>query len=186
MLAGTAQQLLDTALNALNSEGDWRSVLDSLPAPVYVTDPEGSVTYWNRACVDFAGRKPTLGTDRWCVTWQLYSTSGEFMPHDECPMAQAIKAKKPVYGKVAIAARPDGRRRAFRAYPTPLLASNGDLTGAVNMLIDVSGEQATELEEQSARCRRLARSTTDASASEILAGMAKSYAETSMALKIVD
>lgn len=183
MLAGTAQQYLDTALSALNDQGDCRSALDALPVPAYTSDAEGSVTYWNRACVDFAGREPELGADRWCVTWQLYSTSGEFMPHEDCPMAEAIRAKKPVHGRIAIAARPDGKRRAFCAYPTPFFNDDGELAGAINLLIDVSDEQALELEEQSARCRRLARATTDPSASEILLRMARNYDESAAQLK---
>lgn len=184
LAAGTAQHYLDTALNALDSGDGWRGAIDSLPVPVYTTDCDGSVTYWNRACVDFAGREPVLGSDRWCVTWQLYSTSGEAMPHDQCPMAEAIRLRKEVRGKVAIALRPDGSRRAFAAYPTPLIGADGELTGAVNMLIDVSDQQATELADQSSRCRRLARATTDAAASEILIQMAKNYTETAETLKV--
>jgi PAS domain-containing protein len=81
-------QILETALNALAANPESRAVLDELPAPVYTTDSEGRVTYWNRACVDFAGREPVLGHDRWCVTWQLYTTSGERLAHEDCPMAQ--------------------------------------------------------------------------------------------------
>src|SRR6188472_36865 len=127
MLAGTAQQYLDHALDALEREDDWRSALDAIPVPVYRTDAEGSVTYWNRACADFAGREPEIGNDRWCVTWQLFSTGGDPMPHEECPMAEAVRTKKEVRGKVAIALRPDGRRRAFAAYPTPLFDGGGTL-----------------------------------------------------------
>jgi PAS domain-containing protein len=63
------EELLDTALNALSTVPEWRAVLDELPVPIYVTDAQGGVTYWNRACVEFAGRRPELGHDRWCVTW---------------------------------------------------------------------------------------------------------------------
>lgn len=183
MLAtGIAQQFLDKALGALRGGSGWRSVLDALPVPVYTTDRDGSVTYWNRACVDFAGREPKLGNDRWCVTWKLYTMNGDPLPHDECPMAEAIKTKSEVRGKVAIAMRPDGSRRAFTPYPTPLFDSDGELTGAVNMLIDVSAEQAEALAEQAARCRRLSHSTTDQQAARILAGMAQSYADTAAAL----
>lgn len=73
--------------------------------------------------------------------------------------------------------RPDGSRRAFVPYPTPLFDGDGEFTGAVNMLVDVTHEQATELSQQAARCRRLARAITDAKTSEILAEMAKGYAE---------
>ena len=54
------------------------SALDQLPAAIYVTDPDGLITYYNPACINFAGRVPTVGSDRWCVTWKLYTDEGVF------------------------------------------------------------------------------------------------------------
>ncbi len=85
------EEILETAIDALTSGDACRAQLDQLPVPIYTTDSNGAVTYWNRACVDFAGREPQLGQDRWCVTWQLYTTSGDLLPHDQCPMAQSIR-----------------------------------------------------------------------------------------------
>src|SRR3954452_11483869 len=110
-------QLLDTALNALAAGPGCHGLLDEFPVPIYTTDATGAVTYWNRACVEFAGREPELGQDRWCVTWKIYTTTGEFLPHDQCPMAQAVHEQRIIRDVVAIAARPDGSRRAFRPYP---------------------------------------------------------------------
>ena len=104
---------------------------------------------------------PQLGQDRWCVTWRLYTTDGDRMPHDRCPMADAIREKRPNRGAVAIALRPDGSRRAFSPYATPLLDDDGELTAAINILIDVSEEQAEALANQARRCRTLSHSTTD-------------------------
>ena len=177
------QEYLDTAIAALGSGGDWRLALDAMPVPVYTVDADGGVTYWNQACVDFAGRQPQLGEDRWCVTWRIFTTDGESMPHDQCPMADAVKSRKAVRGKVAIALRPDGGRRAFVPYPTPLFGEAGELTGAVNMLIDVSEEQSESLEAQASRCRRLARATLDREASLILGSMARGYESTAAALR---
>lgn len=174
--------LLGEALNALSTVPDWRSVLDSLPAPIYTTDADGAVTYWNEACVALAGRVPELGRDRWCVTWQIYTTTGERMPHDQCPMAEAIKRQEQVRDKVAIALRPDGSRVAFRPYPTPLFDSEGRFTGAINMLIDVSDEQAESLGVQADRCRRLAEATYNREVSEMLGNMADDYERTAGAL----
>ena len=142
------QSYLDTAVSALSNEPDWRVVLDALPVPVYTTDADGAVTYWNRACAEFAGREPRLGQDKWCVTWQLFTTTGEPLPHDQCPMAEALRERREVRGTVAIALRPDGSRRAFTPYPTPLFGKDGELTGAVNLLIDVSAEQAGALADR--------------------------------------
>lgn len=169
------ERLLDTALSALSSASDWRAILDELPAPIYTTDAEGAVTYWNRACIKLAGRVPQLGRDRWCVTWRIYTTDGDFMPHEECPMAEAIKERREIRGKVAIALRPDGSRVAFRPYPTPLFDRDGKFTGAINILVDVSHEQANALNAEADRCRRLAQATFNREISTILDNMANGY-----------
>jgi PAS domain S-box-containing protein len=177
----SAQKLLGEVLDALTGTG-WATTIDQLKVPVYLTDTEGSVTYWNRACADFAGREPELGRDRWCVTWKLFTTAGDPLPHDACPMAIAIKQQRAVRSAVAIAERPDGTRRAFTPYPTPLYDDAGKLTGAVNMLLDVSTEQGIELRAQADRCRRLAKGVTDAQASRVLDDMAIGYERSAASL----
>jgi PAS domain S-box-containing protein len=184
MLTGhNPEQMLDTALNALNNDSEWQSVLDELPVPIYITDSEGAVTYWNRACIDFAGRVPQLGRDRWCVTWKIYTTTGEFMPHEQCPMADAIRRQSIVRDSIAIAERPDGSRRAFRPYPTPLFDAQGKLSGAINMLVDVTQEQSEALALQAERCRRLAQAMYNRQTSDVLANMAERFDQTAAELK---
>jgi PAS domain S-box-containing protein len=180
------EQMLDTALAALARDGDWRSVLDELPVPMYVTDTEGAVTYWNRACVTLAGRVPRLGRDRWCVTWKIYTTTGDFMPHDECPMAQAIKEQRVIRDAVAIAERPDGSRVAFKPYPTPLFDESGALTGAINMLVDVTAGQSAALQEQAERCRRLASALYSRDSTTVLENMAQNFERQAAELKPVN
>ena len=174
----TPDEILNTALDALAASRDGRAVLDELDAPIYTTDAEGRVTYWNRACVEFAGREPQLGQDRWCVTWHLFTTAGEPLPHDQCPMAEALKQQRVIRGAIAITERPDGTRRAFKPYPTPLFDASGTLTGAVNMLIDVTDEQCAALHEQAERCRRLAESTYSRDATTVLTTMAEGFDKT--------
>lgn len=162
----------------MSDPSDWRSALDELPAPIYTTDPTGAVTYWNRACVEFAGRVPRLHSDRWCVTWQLYTMNGDPLPHSDCPMAEAIRRQQPLRDKLAIAKRPDGSRVAFRAYPTPLFDESGRMIGAVNMLIDVTEEQSEALHDQAERCRRLAQATYDRETNKVLDEMATALEKT--------
>lgn len=183
-LIPTAQEFLDLTLEALD-EGDdrFRPVLDALPVPVYLTDAAGLVTYWNEACIDFAGREPELGQDRWCVTWRIHTTDDEHLPHDRCPMAVAVREQREIRGEVAIAMRPDGRRKAFTPYPTPLFDNDGQLKGAVNLLIDVSDEQADALEQQAERCHRLSAAVSDRHTAELLRGMARGYERNAAALR---
>jgi len=117
---------------ALGEEHPSREAHD---VPIYVTDEEGVVIFANDACEAFTGRAPAPGQDRWCVTWKLYTRAGEFLPHDQCPMAVAIREQRPVRGASAVAERPDGTRAAFKPFPTPIFGRDGRLVGAVNVLI---------------------------------------------------
>jgi PAS domain-containing protein len=175
--------LLDNALAAIEDGDGCRAEFDKIRIPIYTTDTQGLVTYWNQACVDFAGREPQLGSDRWCVTWRLFTLDGDPLPHEQCPMAVAIREKRSIRTEVAVAMRPNGSRVAFRPYPTPLFNQAGELSGAINMLVDVSDEQADALSEQAARCRRLANSTDDTAARNILRTMAKGYDDSAASLR---
>ncbi|MEO5808499.1 MAG: PAS domain S-box protein [Sphingomicrobium sp.] len=178
-----AENYVDSAVEAIAAGTGWRKALDALPVPVYTTDPKGLVTYWNRACIEFAGREPKLGKDRWCVTWRIHTTADEHLPHDRCPMAVAVKEQRPVRGEVAIAMRPDGTRKAFTPYPTPLFDAAGKLTGAVNLLIDVSAEQADALDEQACRCRRLSKGLNDRATAHLLDTLAEGFERNAEALQ---
>jgi PAS domain S-box-containing protein len=121
-----------------------RDLLNALPSAIYTTDANGRLTFYNEAAVAFAGRRPVLGADQWCVTWKLFNPDGTRLPHDQCPLAVALKEGKPVRGSEAIAERPDGSRVHFVPYPTPFKDASGKVTGAVNMLVDITERKAAE------------------------------------------
>ena len=81
---------------------------------------------------------------KFCGTWKLYRPDGRPLPHDEFPMALALKEKRPIRGMEAIAERPDGTRVHFIPYPTPLFDASGNLIGAVNMLVDITERKRAE------------------------------------------
>jgi PAS domain S-box-containing protein len=188
MMAVQNQAEVSAALEAVSRlEGEeLNALLDQLPAPIYVTDAEGIVTYFNPACAGFTGRNPAVGKDRWCVTWKLYTDRGEFLPHDQCPMAVAIRTRHPVRGITAVAERPDGTRVTFMPYPTPLFAADGTFKGAVNILIDITERrQLAELRAQADRCRRLAYCTSDEGICKTLLAMAEEYEKSAAILSQV-
>ena len=177
MLRSAIDDILERTLSAvLAGDNVLRHALDELPAAIYVTDADGVITYFNPACIDFTGRRPEVGQDRWCVTWRLYTNAGEFLPHDQCPMAVAINTRRPIRGVTAVAERPDGTRVNFRPHPTPIFDANGTFAGAVNILEDVTDEvRADDLLAQARRCRRLANGADDVVAAETLNRMAQEY-----------
>jgi PAS domain S-box-containing protein len=130
------------------SERRLRDLLSAIPAAIYTTDADGKLTYFNEAAVEFAGRTPTLGTDEWCVAWKLYWPDGRLLPHDQCPMAIALKEGRSIRGVEAIAERPDGTRVPFIPYPTPLRDSTGKIVGAINMLVDISQRKEAETQQR--------------------------------------
>jgi PAS domain S-box-containing protein len=140
----------------LKAQDRWyRDLLEALPAAIYTTDAEGRITFFNQAAAELAGRKPTIGDDRWCVTFRLYHPDGQPLAHSECPMAVALKSGQAVRGTEKIAERPDGTRIPILPYPTPIHDLDGQLVGAVNMLVDISQQKRAE-EERTQLLRELA------------------------------
>jgi PAS domain S-box-containing protein len=133
---------------ARDGERQLSDILNALPAAIYTTDAEGRITFYNEAAVEMSGRRPELGQDEWCVTWKLYTTDGAFLPHDQCPMAVALKENRPIRGFEAVAERPDGTRIPFIPFPTPLHDASGKLIGAVNMLVDISHRKEAETQQR--------------------------------------
>lgn len=173
----TASQLIDEAVSAVSTSPDsFYEVLDRLPAPIYVTDGDGTIVYFNQACVELAGRTPECGRDKYCVTWKIYTIEGEYLPHDQCPMAVAIREQRPIRNVEAIAERPDGTTVNFIPFPTPWFDAHGNMAGAVNLLLDISAQRGPDyLLEQADKCRRLANSITDPAATDTLNLMAAKY-----------
>src|SRR6266850_4706379 len=144
VVVGCLQELVPTNDELQSHEYFYRELLDALPAAIYTTDPAGRITFYNQAAVTLAGRKPELGSDRWCVSWRLFWPDGTPMAHDECPMAIALREDRPIRGTELIAERPDGVRIPILPYPSPLHDETGNLVGAVNMLVDVSDRMKAE------------------------------------------
>ncbi len=130
------------------SEQRLKDLLSAVPAAIYTTDAEGKVTYYNEAAAELAGRKPTLGSDEWCVTWKMFRPDGTPLPYDQSPMAVALKEGRLIRNAEAIAERPDGGRVPFIPYPTPLRDADGNIVGAINMLVDISERKQAETQQR--------------------------------------
>ena len=148
-------------------------LLEALPVAIYTTDAEGRITFYNRAAAELWGHHPELGSSWWCGSWRIYWPDGRPLPHDECPMAVALKEGREVRGVEAIAERPDGTRVRFLPCPTPLRDASGRLVGAINLLLDITERHDAELE--SARLAAIVVSSDDAIISKTLEGRITSW-----------
>jgi PAS domain S-box-containing protein len=169
-LGGVLAQLPGGSILAITPASQ---ILDRLPAAVYVTDLEGRITYFNDAAAALWGCRPKLKSDQWCGSWRMYRLDGLPLPHDQCPMAIALKEKRPLAGARAIAERPDGTRVPFMAFPTPLYDASGTMVGAVNMLIDMTEQQRADHVES--RLAAIVESSDDAIISKDLNGVIATF-----------
>ncbi|HXJ59918.1 MAG TPA: response regulator [Verrucomicrobiae bacterium] len=126
------------------SEERYRHLVHSLPAAIYTCDAAGRVTLYNQTSVELWGREPEMGKDLWCGSWKAYRPDGTPLPLEECPMAVAIKSGRISHGQEIVVERPDRTRRSVMVYPHPVRDAVGNVTGGVNMLVDITERKLAE------------------------------------------
>jgi len=120
--------------------GLLRMLLERLPVAVYLCDADGLITFFNRPAAEVWGREPRLNdpADRFCGSFRLYRSDGTPLPHDQCWMALALRNGTAFDGEEVIIERTDGVRRTVLAHASPFRDDEGRLSGAINVLVDIT------------------------------------------------
>ncbi len=124
----------DSDWNYEPSRADLFRLID---APLYTTDADGWLTFYNDAAAQLWGFRPVLGKARWCGSWRLFESDGTPLPHDLSPMAMTLREGRLCRGLQVGLERPDGSRMAFMPYPTALRDDRGAVIGGCNILLKV-------------------------------------------------
>ncbi len=130
--------LLTASQKIRDTEDQYADLVKNLPIALYTCDTQGRILLFNKAACDLWGRTPEAGKDMWCGSWQIFNADGSPLAHEDCPMAIALKEKRPVKGTEILIRCPNGREHYVLPYPSPLFNKAGELTGALNVLIDIT------------------------------------------------
>lgn len=132
----------------IESEERYRKLIDLMPVAVYTCDATGHVRLFNEAAVRLWGRTPVVGESLWCGSASMRTAIGNDLPLDLCPMAVAIKEERALADVEAVVVQPNGEQRTVLANPTPLYDNHGTISGAINVLVDITERQRAETDRQ--------------------------------------
>ncbi|MGX9981705.1 hypothetical protein [Methylobacterium fujisawaense] len=118
-----------------NYEPERAQLLQKISAPLYTTDAEGWLTYYNDAAAELWGRAPTIGEERWCGSWRIYGTDGALIPREHWPLALAFRVSSAPRCLQVVLEQPDGTRVPIMPYPTPLRDSFGKIVAGSSILV---------------------------------------------------
>jgi PAS domain S-box-containing protein len=154
------------------SQERYRTLFDLVPVAVYTCNADGIIQEYNRRAVELWGGE--LGQNgekpRFCGSYKIYYPDGRPMPHEECPMARALRGEKLTPKDLEIVVeRPDGERRDVIPAPRVLTDDHGKIAGAVNCLFDITERKRAETAAM--RLAAVVQSSRDAVAAKNLNGI---------------
>jgi len=138
------------------SEKRYRELIENLPVATYSCDVEGHILIYNKAAINLWGREPESEKDLWCGAWKIYNEVGDPIQLDNSLMAKAIREGKIMTSQELIVERPNGEKVIILPYIVPFKDSSGRVTGAVNVLIDI-----TETKKEQEKLRKINKELSD-------------------------
>jgi PAS domain S-box-containing protein len=131
-----------------------QAAMDALPEAVYLCAGDGRVVRFNQKAVELWGRTPKPGDEeRFCGSFRLYRTDGALLPHDQCPMAAALKTGECFRNQEVIIEQPSGQRLTVLANIAALKDEDGRVNGAINCLKEITDRRHAEAAPQDSERR---------------------------------
>ncbi len=128
------------------SEERHRQLLSLMPAAVYSCDVTGVITYYNERAAELWGQAPQIGDPHklFCGSDQMILPNGMPLPHEQCPMAVALREGRSFRDEEVNVRQPNGTIVPVMVNIDPIRDEHGKVTGAINAFHDVSAIRQAE------------------------------------------
>nr|WP_283251164.1 SpoIIE family protein phosphatase [Rhabdothermincola salaria] len=129
----------EAEISLRESEAQFRSMADSVPVMIWVTDSEGTCTYLSKRWYDFTGQTPETGLG---LGW-LEATHPDDRERVEESFLSAAADHRPFELDYRLR-RDDGSYRWTLDAGTPRTGADGEFLGYVGSVIDITGRKEAE------------------------------------------
>jgi len=154
------------------SERRYKTLFDLVPVAVYTCDADGIIQEYNRRAVELWGHDPERNGEeaRFCGSHKIYYPDDRPMPHEEYPLARALRGEKLTPKDLEIVVeRPGGEKRHVISAPKVVTDQRGNIVGAINCLFDITERKQAETGVM--RLAAIVQSSHDAIAAKTLNGI---------------
>ena len=126
------------------SEHRYKQLIEEMPEAIFTCDADGMVILYNKAAEQLLGTPPKHSTEPLGVQAKIYDNKGRRLTPKEYPTAVCLREGKQIFAMEVTIERIDGVKRQVLAHPSPIFNEAGKLSGAVNIIIDITERKAAE------------------------------------------
>jgi PAS domain S-box-containing protein len=128
------------------SEERLEHIVETIPDGIIIVNREGAITYANSSAERILGLTRATITERSYndPKWKITSVDGSPFPDEDLPFTRVMASGQAVYGVEHAIVYPDGRRIILSINATPMHDAQGELTGMIAAVTDITERKRVE------------------------------------------